>query len=79
MLHLISSPQSLPLLLTLSLSQLTLTWGKVKPFQDSQLAHPFVVVLVAQSCLTLCNPTDGSTPGFAVLQHPPELAQTHVH
>ena len=58
MLHLISSPQSLPLLLTLSLSQLTLTWGKVKPFQDSQLAHPFVVVLVAQSCLTLCNPMD---------------------
>ena len=55
--NLITSPQSLPLL-TLSLSQLTLTWGKVKPFQDSQLAHPSVVVLVAQLCLTLCNPMD---------------------
>ena len=34
---------------------------------------------VAQSCLTLCNPMDCSTPGFPVLHHIPELAQTHVH
>ena len=34
---------------------------------------------VAQSCLTLCNPMDYSTPGFSVLQHLSELAQTHVH
>ena len=33
---------------------------------------------VAQSCLTLCNPMDCSTPGFPVLHQPPELA-THVH
>ena len=30
-------------------------------------------------CLTLCNPMDCSTPGFPVLHHLPELAQTHVH
>ena len=34
---------------------------------------------VAQPCLTLCDPTDYSMPGFPVLHHPLELAQTHVH
>ena len=34
---------------------------------------------VTQLCLTLCDPTDGSTPGFPVHQYLPELAQTHVH
>ena len=33
---------------------------------------------VSQLCLALCNPTDCSTPGFPVLHHLPELAQTHV-
>ena len=33
----------------------------------------------AQLCLTLCDPTDYSTPGFPVLHYLPELAQTHVH
>ena len=34
---------------------------------------------VAHSCPTLCNPMDCSTPGFHVLHHLLELAQTHVH
>ena len=34
---------------------------------------------VVQSCLTLYNPMDRSLPGFPVLHHLPELAQTHVH
>ena len=34
---------------------------------------------VAQSCPTLCNPMDCSTPGFPVLQCLLEFAQTHVH
>ena len=34
---------------------------------------------VAQSCLTLCNPMYYNMPGFPVLHHLPELAQTHVH
>ena len=33
---------------------------------------------VAQSCPTLCNPMDCSTPGFPVLHHLPELAQIHT-
>ena len=34
---------------------------------------------VAQSCLTLCNPVDCSTPGFPVLYHLPEFAKIHIH
>ena len=34
---------------------------------------------VAESRLTLCYPMDRSKPGFPVLHHLPELAQTHVH
>ena len=34
---------------------------------------------VAQSCLTLCNPMDCSTPGLPVHHQFPELAQIHVH
>ena len=32
-----------------------------------------VVVADAQSCLTLCNPVNGSTPGCPVLHYLPEL------
>ena len=34
---------------------------------------------VTQSCLTLCDPMDCSTPGFPVHHQIPELAQTQVH
>ena len=34
---------------------------------------------VAQSCPTLCDPMDCSTPGFPALHCLPEFAQTHVH
>ena len=34
---------------------------------------------VIQSCLTLFDSMDCSTPGFPVLHHLTELAQTHVH
>ena len=33
---------------------------------------------VAQSCPTLCDPMDCSTPGFPVHHQLPELAQTHI-
>ena len=41
--------------------------------KDSQFSS------VAQSCLTLCDPMDCSTPGFTVHHQLLELAQTHVH
>ena len=36
-------------------------------------------VQLTQSCLTLCNAMDCSTPGFSVHHQLLELAQTHVH
>ena len=42
---------------------------------ESWLCHP----LVAQSCPTLCHPTDCSTPGFPDHHQLPELAQILVH
>ena len=35
--------------------------------------------LVAQSCLTLCNSMDSSTPGLPVHHQLLEFTQTHVH
>ena len=34
---------------------------------------------VAQSCPTLCNPMNRSTPGLPVRHQLPEFTQTHVH
>ena len=34
---------------------------------------------VAQSCLTLCDPMNCSTPGLPVRHQFPEFTQTHVH
>ena len=34
---------------------------------------------VAQSCLTLCDPVNRSTPGLPVHHQLPEFTQTHVH
>ena len=34
---------------------------------------------VAQSCLTLCDPMDCSTPGLSIPHHLPKFAQVHVH
>ena len=35
--------------------------------------------LVAQSCMTLCDPMDCRMSDLPVHHQPPELAQTHVH
>ena len=34
---------------------------------------------VTQSCLTLCNPMNCSTPGLPIHHQHPEFTQTHVH
>ena len=63
------------------------------PFSHLQLIHPFIIHIcnafissviqsfssVPQSCPTLCNPIDCSTPGFPVHHQLLELAQTQVH
>ena len=47
--------------------------GKQKKTQNSSCCS------VAKSCLTLCEPTDCSMPGFPVLHHFPEFVQTPFH
>ena len=37
-----------------------------------------LIVLAAQSCLTLCDPMHCSMPGFPVLHYFLQFAQTHV-
>ena len=43
----------------------------IQSHQFSQFRH--------QSCLTLCDPMNHSTPGFPVHHQLPEFTQTHVH
>ena len=50
-------------------------------FQQYKKVHAslFCCCPVTQLCLTLWDPMDCSTPGFAILHHLLEFAQTHVH
>ena len=48
-------------------------------WNDHQNKSSYNCCSVTQLCLTLCNPMDCSMPGFPVLHHFPELAQTQVH
>ena len=47
----------------------------------SWLQSPSAVIFssVVQSCPTLCDPVNRSTPGLPVHHHLPEFTQTHVH
>ena len=45
--------------------------------RNAMSAPQLVVQLLSH--VTLCDPTDCSMPGFPVLHHLPELAQTRVH
>ena len=51
--------------------------GKEKQKKIFSISQP--VSSVAQSCLTLCDPMDCSTPVLPVHHQLPELTQTHVH
>ena len=63
--------QKLPLwLFSLSLVYFTKSFNKILFVQFSS---------VAQSCLTLCDPMNRSTPGLPVHHQLPEFTQTHVH
>ena len=64
--------------------------GNGNPLQYSCLGNPMNRVVwwaspsvqfssVAQSCLTLCDPMNCSTPGLPVHHQLPEFTQTHVH
>ena len=48
-------------------------------FEPEALHYHFSLSSVTQSCPTLCDPMDCSTPGFPVHHQLPELAQIHVY
>ena len=58
-------------------------WEKVRVgwFERIALKHVYSVQIssVAQSCPTLCDPMNCSTPGLLVQHQLPEFTQTHVH
>ena len=58
-------------------SVLHIRWPKYWSFSFS--ISPSSEYFNFMSCLTLCKPTDCSTPGFSVHHQLPELTQTHVH
>ena len=49
------------------------------PYDQLHIYTGYCCCSVTQSCPTLCDPMDCSTPGFPVLHHLPEFSQTHVH
>ena len=61
-----------------------LTDGEIQVPQDELFpkTHSYlgiVCCLVAQSCPTLCDSMDCSTPGFPVLHYLSDFVQTHIH
>ena len=57
-------------------------WGRRQLCSSQSLCPPFQSVQfssVAQSCQTLCDPMNRSTPGLPVHRQLPEFTQTHVH
>ena len=48
-------------------------------YHDVKYVIMFCCCSVAQSCPTLGDPMDCSTPGFLVLHYVPKFAQTHIH
>ena len=60
-----------------------LIWNSLKIFRFTKNKgidqHSVQFSSVAQSCLTLCDPMNHSTPGLPVHHQLPEFTQTHVH
>ena len=54
---------------------------EVRRTRDAEYKNEIKITLssVAQSCPTLCNPMNHSTPGLPVHHKLPEFTQTHAH
>ena len=57
----------------------TLAWKILWKEETSRLQFSVQFSSVAQSCPTLCDPVNHSTPGLPVHHYLPEFTQTHVH
>ena len=55
------------------------SWRTINIFINYYHCFLFQFSSVAQSCPTLCNPMNRSTPGLPVLHQLPEFTDTHVH
>ena len=55
------------------------TCAKIAAAKRKEILRHCCCCSVAQSCPTLCDPMDCSTPGLPLLHQLPEFAQTHVH
>ena len=53
--------------------------GKKKKREKKETNKEVQFSSVAQSCPTLCDPMNCSTPGLPVHHQLPEVTQTHVH
>ena len=61
--------------------RLTLSLSKCPQIFSPKMMHlkPVQFSSVAQSCPTLCDPMNHTTPGLPVHHQLPEFTQTHVH
>ena len=46
---------------------------------NGKITHVYQIRSVTQSCPTLCDPMNRSTPGLPIHHQLPEFTQTHVH
>ena len=72
---LISPCYSLELCIQMGISYIFSFAFHFLPFQFSSVQF----ISVAQSCPTLCDPMNCSTPDLPVHHHLPEFTQTHIH
>ena len=52
---------------------------KIEVWKICWLSRPFYYIRSVQSCPTLCDPINHSTPGLPVHHQLPEFTQTHIH
>ena len=57
----------------------TLVVGTIQANTKNTLNKSHQIRSVTQSCPTLCDPVNRSTPGLPVHHQLPEFTQTHVH
>ena len=78
----VSFSRSVHVLVTTSFSSLTYNIAALSNSSlksSSSCGWIFCCCSVTQSCPTLCEPMDCSTPGFPDFHRLPEFAQTHIH
>ena len=55
------------------------TFKQILQTEESKIVNTVQFSSVSQSCLTLCDPMNRSTPGLPVHHQLPEFTQTHFH